>query len=539
MVALKFFLALIGLSLTAAESDTLLQSRTVTSVSDVHGFLIEEEPSDHARVYRVRKAVPACVADDIVCQTGQLEGSFADHDSDGNGCITASEIHATTLDEAVFQNAIDTEQNVSGDEHELLCSTTAAKILVHTYDLNDDGCLDSAEWVSTAAGIPVDNSRAGAPSNLKELKHPELKKHLSLLSKEHIPIPIVGDIPIVGEIAEQCVDDVIDTVAEKLTFECVTTMLEERCWKSLKFWESSFWTCKWHSVQTLGTCLYDQVVDAIAAVAETLQQCWQNVITRVTALVRLFLPTSCTSLATCQQVLLDAGTEVMDTIMGYLRAVLGGIGSGAEIADGDPVEGGEYMIRNLDLSQFPEDTVLGAAVRILKAEVGVLPPPAAEWSGWGSKNFNGKEKAEQVCSDGLAEINFKQQSNYGLVDAKVVCNSGGFYTATGNRNGKWYNSKNCSNGFSELRVHYQSNYGLVNAELSCPPEGKHPGRELFNDNFNGGWGPWMGCNHGKINGIQVREQSSYGLVNLKVHCIPYTEDEIKQRQEEAQAMRRL
>lgn len=140
------------------------------------------------------------------------------------------------------------------------------------------------------------------------------------------------------------------------------------------------------------------------------------------------------------------------------------------------------------------------------------------WSSWASDNFNGRERGAISCA-GSPRIGFQAQQRYGLVDAKLECDDGTILRSTRNTNGR-ANPWMACNGQDVigLRVNYQLGYGLVNAE--CFPNDQCPHQFIgSNSNTNGFWKPWLICPSGSaIDGIQVREQSGYGLVNLRIHC---------------------
>jgi len=164
------------------------------------------------------------------------------------------------------------------------------------------------------------------------------------------------------------------------------------------------------------------------------------------------------------------------------------------------------------------------------------------WTEWATNNFEGT-KIEIICSAGVHSMAFQEQSNYGLIDAEMTCDDGSLMKSTNNGAGIQNKELMCSNGFSAVRVNEQRGgfaargFGLVNAQLSCPP---HENHTCLSSNYNedGRWSDWLQCDNGKIDGIQVHEQSGYGLINLRVHCAPFTAREQTERAEAADLLER-
>jgi len=187
---------------------------------------------------------------------------------------------------------------------------------------------------------------------------------------------------------------------------------------------------------------------------------------------------------------------------------------GEEIVDGHSFRSSTSERRSSSLRKPKVDKNTSAPLR-------ALTEPASEgWSVWGSDNFNGDLREAIMCEGrGSPFIGFQQQRRYGLVDAKLKCDERTTLRSTNNVDG-WANQWMSCNGqdLSGLRVNYQSGYGLVNAE--CFPNNQCPHQFMSsNPNTNGIWQRWLICPPGlKIDGIQVREQSGYGLVNLRIHC---------------------
>jgi len=181
--------------------------------------------------------------------------------------------------------------------------------------------------------------------------------------------------------------------------------------------------------------------------------------------------------------------------------------------------------RDSHSSWFSTSKTSSSSLRKLKVDtntsapqLAATEPPDDGWSHWGSDNFNGDELEPIIC-EGSPTIGFEQQRRYGLIDAKLKCENGTTLRSTGNSNG-WSNQwMQCNTQLmSGIRVNYQTGYGLVNAE--CLPDTQCPPQILrSNQNTNGNWNRWLLCPPGsKIDGIQVREESGYGLVNLRIHC---------------------
>lgn len=195
-------------------------------------------------------------------------------------------------------------------------------------------------------------------------------------------------------------------------------------------------------------------------------------------------------------------------------------------------------VRHRIISGASKDRVLdprGSPNEFLYVPGGPPPnlPVVSYWTEWGSTNFNGVARPAIACDhpSGMGSaFGFESRSWLGLVGAKLRCADGTILRTGSNRrtNSNWgYCNDNAPEWMSEtesewLKVNYQSRFGLVNAACGKDELG-HVGEWLFDSNFNGRWRHMLRCAEPTdwFDGIQVREQWGYGLVNLRVRCSGY------------------
>jgi hypothetical protein len=162
------------------------------------------------------------------------------------------------------------------------------------------------------------------------------------------------------------------------------------------------------------------------------------------------------------------------------------------------------------------------------------------WTAWTDGNHHGMRNARLVCPDGtfVDFLDFKEQTTgrggrgYGIVDADIHCTpwGGPFWKfETNNVNGRWNQGARCNTGFKKLVAEEQAGKGLTNFKAFCGNT-----YEESNGNEDGAWDgehssgghcvvqpcTVMDCNDDVIAGIQSREQSGYGIINIRILCRP-------------------
>lgn len=151
----------------------------------------------------------------------------------------------------------------------------------------------------------------------------------------------------------------------------------------------------------------------------------------------------------------------------------------------------------------------------------------AWWTGWSNNLQEGTDFSEK-CGPGswIAEIQFREQGGYGLIDVKFRCAGTSSWSRrlTNNNDGHWNHAMVDQFGFTDIRMIQQGGYGLINGQVfgSAPSS-------YSNRNYDGGgwksdtvkYDTPLQCAWGtsaRITGLQIREQPGYGLVNLRPFC---------------------
>ena len=101
----------------------------------------------------------------------------------------------------------------------------------------------------------------------------------------------------------------------------------------------------------------------------------------------------------------------------------------------------------------------------------------------------------------------------------MECLEGSTFRFVNNNAGFSNNPKTCEDGFALLQAREQSGYGIINARMECVGGGTGNS----NTNLAGQWNDALSCDSGfVITGLEVREQGSRGLINVKILCGFYT-----------------
>ena len=99
----------------------------------------------------------------------------------------------------------------------------------------------------------------------------------------------------------------------------------------------------------------------------------------------------------------------------------------------------------------------------------------------------------------------------------MECSEGTKFRFTNNDNGSPNTPKTCNEGFSLLIPRQQNFKGIINARMKCA--GLNEDETDSNDNFKGFWNDELSCDSGYVMiGLNVRKQSGYGIINVKILC---------------------
>jgi hypothetical protein len=142
------------------------------------------------------------------------------------------------------------------------------------------------------------------------------------------------------------------------------------------------------------------------------------------------------------------------------------------------------------------------------------------WSDWANSNQNGRIMGPIFTPDLVTALKGREQSGYGLINLSLGFdyNSDTMWTMpiTFNQNGRSVDPIGCPpNTFVvAIEVREQSGYGLVDARLICSNSENTP---WLTNNPNGRLQTIVTVNG--TNGMTAREQSGYGIINLRMKLL--------------------
>ena len=106
---------------------------------------------------------------------------------------------------------------------------------------------------------------------------------------------------------------------------------------------------------------------------------------------------------------------------------------------------------------------------------------------------------------------------YGLIDVGIECGSQFSTRLTNDDSGNRDTPTKCSEGFIEIQGREQTNYGIINARAKC--NGSYRWSNS-NTNLQGKWDPSLACPTGSLmSGIEVRDQGCCGIINFLIICL--------------------
>lgn len=140
------------------------------------------------------------------------------------------------------------------------------------------------------------------------------------------------------------------------------------------------------------------------------------------------------------------------------------------------------------------------------------------WTGWTNSNQAGKLNPVLECAEGryVTDLTWRNQWGYGFVNLHMKCSDGETSQSNSNRNGSWKTAMTCSKGFRAITGMEQSRYGIVNVKGFCLDKQT---QITAGSNYDGKWKTELKCpKNQNIVGVQVREQSGYGIINFRIRC---------------------
>jgi hypothetical protein len=119
-----------------------------------------------------------------------------------------------------------------------------------------------------------------------------------------------------------CTKSISFSKTRNVASSCVDTRKEESCWKSWKFWEGAFWSCRWNTVTVIVSCVKKIVETAWKDVAASFDQCFNAIVNDVkkSALgnglqqFAAFIPMNCGSVDSCKNDLLSKGNLLLKEV---------------------------------------------------------------------------------------------------------------------------------------------------------------------------------------------------------------------------------
>ena len=119
----------------------------------------------------------------------------------------------------------------------------------------------------------------------------------------------------------------------------------------------------------------------------------------------------------------------------------------------------------------------------------------------------------------VEKLKWKNFSGRGLVDLQMGCAGGEYYHFTthgGTYNGPVECKSRNNYGFQGIQGREQSHFGIINVAMQCTGSSSWPSS---NNNMNGRWNDKRMCRSGwVITGMEVRQQTDYGIINFRARC---------------------
>ena len=119
----------------------------------------------------------------------------------------------------------------------------------------------------------------------------------------------------------------------------------------------------------------------------------------------------------------------------------------------------------------------------------------------------------------VTKLGWYSKHMYGLIDVKIECGSQFSTRLTDDISGNGDTATECPEGFIEIQGREQTNYGIINARAKCKGS---PSWSISNPNLQGKWEPSLSCPTGsRMTGIEVREQGCCGIINFLIICTSF------------------